>query len=677
MKRIFRNIAFALALPLLAVGCTTDYPEPDQGGLPQASELIPRIEIDQETNYVTLSVDNKGVVPMWIFGEEKVDGKPAKKYAYAQNGIKLRIREAGVHQVELKAYNVNGVSMGSKMVEFTMDNDYRDPFDPEPYMKALSNGSSQDWMWNSTVDGHFGCGSTGSDGLDWWSAKAGEKADWSLYDDRLTFTIDGEYTYDPVDGQVYVNKDSGYKPEYNLGDGNDYMAPIEKFTTTYTIENAWNDAGIEEIYLVLPANTNLSYIPNPTGYAEPRFRFIETSAGSIKKTMKLVIDTPTENGGGGIAWHYEFVPYKEIVEGAVTFDGVEFAGGMVETSLTQGGDIAVEGIELDKAWIDPDFFTLVDAKTLRFNAASGDYRVIWDGKWFKVLPLKNGETATYDNAGALWIIGDGGGKPDVNNLIGWVTENALPCARIDENTYRITLYMKAEGGSVKVFGQANWGVEWTKDKYGAVEDNGFFNIPDADGNIKTIEGSATPGYYTFTFVDNGGILDMSVVKAKVGDTTIYDPTAPENMWLSMTVNSMFYYYAPGWAQIADPELVQNGSNDYTVTLPEATSDQWQAQMAFKTTMSSSADKRYDFYLVMTSTEDHPGVTVKLVKEGDDETFYFADRHPLKAYEEFVYKVPDMAGIDMASINLFFDFGGNVAGTEINIKDILFQEHREE
>ena len=169
---------------------------------------------------------------------------------------------------------------------------------------------------------------------------------------------------------------------------------------------------------------------------------------------------------------------------------------------------------------------------------------------------------------------------------------------------------------------------------------------------------------------------MSVVKAKVGDTTIYDPTAPENMWLSMTVNSMFYYYAPGWAQIADPELVQNG-NDYTVTLPEATSDRWQAQMAFKTTMSSSADKRYDFYLVMTSTEDHPGVTVKLVKEGDDDTFYFGDRHPLKAYEEFVYKVPDMAGIDMASINLFLDFGGNVAGTEINIKDILFQEHREE
>ncbi len=839
MKRFLKYIACALALPLLAVGCTADYPEPDAAGLPQASELIPIIEIDQETNYVTFSVENKGVVPMWIFGEEKIDGKPAKKYAYAQNGVKLRIREAGVHQVELKAYNKNGVSIGSKMLEFTMDNTYRDPFDASPYIKALSNGSSQNWIWNSTVDGHFGCGPSGSDGKEWWAAKAGEKSDWSLYDDILTFTADGEYTYDPADGQVYVNKDSGFKPEFYLNDDNDYVAPIEKFTTTYTIENGWNGAGIEEIYLVLPANTNLSYIPNRTAYAEPRFRFIETAVGSIKKAMKLVMDTPTENGGGGIAWYYEFVPAAKVVtaeemlagtdangkvwimdaaapghlgcgpspeepagwwsanpndkadsgmydneltfypdgkyvfnpgpdgliyinwgctvigpnpgvepdlsiewqvqegtytfvndvitlpEGFVigyvpgdaiyqspvfrvteltetnmtlvaalegiswqykfvardikpasmTFDGVEFVSGMVETSLSKGADITVTGIDLNAAWIDPDYFTLKDANTLTFNAMSGDYRVVWDGTWFKVLPLKNGETATYDNAGALWIIGDGGGKPDAGHLIGWVTENALPCARIDDNTYRITLYMKAEGGSIKVFGQANWGVEWTKDKYGKVEDNGFFNIPESDGNIHTVDG-AEAGYYTFTFVDNGGVLDMSVNKAKFGDTTIYDPKAPQNMWLSMNIREMFYYYAPGWAQIANPELESNGNN-YTVTLPEATSDQWQAQMAFKTDMSSSSDKTYDFYLVISSTEDHPGVTIKLVKEGDDGVFYFADRHPLTAYDEFVYKMPNMAGIDMESINLFFDFGGCAAGTKVTIKDILFQEHREE
>ncbi len=60
----------------------------------------------------------------------------------------------------------------------------------------------------------------------------------------------------------------------------------------------------------------------------------------------------------------------------------------------------------------------------------------------------------------------------------------------------------------------------TGDYTARVEDNGFFNIPDADGNIKTIEGfRATPGHFALYFVDNGGILDMSVVKAKVGDDT--------------------------------------------------------------------------------------------------------------------------------------------------------------
>ena len=99
------------------------------------------------------------------------------------------------------------------------------------------------------------------------------------------------------------------------------------------------------------------------------------------------------------------------------------------------------------------------------------------------------------------------------------------------------------------------------------------------------------------------------------DPTIYDPQSPANMWLSMNVLDMFWFYAPGWAQIDNPELKQDG-NSYTVVLPEATGEQWQAQMAFKTDMSSGAGKKYDFYCVLNSSSDHPGVTVKLVLEGD-------------------------------------------------------------
>ena len=830
MKRFFKYIAVAMAMSLLAIGCTTEILTPDQNKLPEASSLDVVIDVDQATNYVTFSVKNTALVPMWIFGEDKIDGKANKKYAYTGNGVSLRIREAGTHQVEVKAYNAHGISVGSKIVEYTLDNTYRDPFDPTPYMKAIAG----EWQWNSEVAGHFGCGEPGTDGTNWWSCGANEKADWSLYDDRMTFTADGVYTYNPGDGQVYVNKDSGFKNEYNTNDGNDYLAPIDEYTTSYTIENSWNDAGIEEIYLVLPEGSNLSYIPNPEALTSPRWRFLETKTSAIKKKMSLVIDN------GGIAWKYEFIPAVKVAtpeellagtsaegkvwvldtesrghlgcgesvenpagwwaaganekagtglyddeitfypdgkytyssgadgkmyinwgvtaigpnpgaepdidiewpftESTYAFDGetitlaantpmvyvpsdhvwanpVFHVTAISETSLTvvadnpgcywqmifkardiqgpagptlngtelpaeisvsQGDLIEVGNLNLDEIWVDPDFFE-VSGNALKFKAVAGDYHFSYDknAKWIKVVPMYNGAKATYENGKALWIIGDGGGKPTTDYLIGWNTGEApLPCAQIGENTYQITLAMKAEGGSVKVFGQADWGLEWTKDKYGTVTDNGFFHVPGDDGNIHTIEGTE-PGYYTFTFVDNDGILDMTVDKVK---ETVFDAAdATHNMWLNKNLLSMSYYYAPGWAQIADPAVEEDG-NSYVISLPEATTDQWQAQVAFHTDMTSSAAKTYDFQCVLTSNQDHPGVTIKLVLSGggdNDNIFYFADRHPLKADEEYVYRMADMPGIDMDKISLFFDFGGNAAGTEVNVRDVLFQEHRAE
>lgn len=838
MKRFWKNIAILAAFSLLAAGCTTDYPELNEKGLPQASALDVSIAVDQTTNYVTFTLRNKGVVPMWIFGDEKVDGNANKKYAYTQNGVMLRFRDAGVHSVEVKGYNANGISIGSKIIEFELENTYHDPFDPEPYFKALSNGTEQNWIWNSTVDNHFGCGDPAkaetAHGLDIWAAKANEKADCGLYDDVLNFASDGTYTYDPgAGGTVYVNKDSGYKSDLNPNDGNDYQVPIESYTAKYWFEQSWSDAGIEQIDLCFDKGANVSYIPFQEALDTPKYRLVESAAAKLKKELSMYI------ANSAIAWHYDFVPtgkiltdeemlagataegkvwvmdaaaeghlacgpghddpagwwsakafekaesgmyddeltfcpdgkyifspgpdgkiyinygctvigptttgkddltidwhtqeaaytfangvitlsaetvigyvpgdsayenpvftvkelsetnmtlivdlegvswqYKfrarDIEQAKVTFNGVEFTNGMVETLLSQGDNIAVEGIDFESIWVDPDFFTAVDASTLKFNAVDGEYRVLYNEKWLKVLPLKNGELATYENNKSLWIIGDGGGKPTVDNLIGWNTDNALPMAQISANTYRITLAMKCEGGSIKIFGQAGWGKEWAKSDYGKIEGNGLFEVSgesDSDGNIKTA--GATLGYYTFTVVDNDGTLDLTITKAKFGDTTIYDPTSTANLWLAANP-TMEYYYAPDWKQVADPVMNQNG-NDYTFTLPEATTDQWQAQVKFHTSLSSNAAKTYDFYLVMTSSKDHPSVTIKLGKDGDDGTFYFADTKALAADEEFVYKMPNMAGIEMPKVMLVLDFGGNAAGTVINVRDIIFQEHRE-
>lgn len=834
MKRFFKYIAVALAMSLLAIGCTPEIIAPDQDKLPSTDDFDVTISVDQATNYVTFTMNNTGMVPMWIFGDVKIDKDVNKKYAYTTNGISLRFRDAGEHFVEVKAYNANGISMGSKIYSFSIENTYRDPFDPSPYVKAITG----EWMWNNEVAGHFGCGPDLAGPAGWWAAGPNEKADWSLYNDRMTFTADGKYQFNPGDdGKVYVN--AGFSALGASPDGADFLVDIPAYETTYSFENNWNEAGIEEIWLVLPSQKNLSYIPNQTIYDDPRFLVMDSKPSSMRKELKLAAAL-APNGDGTISWYYNFIPAvhvaspEELLAGTsaegkvwvmdsaskghlgcgesaanaagwwsagpeekagtglyddeITFypggkyvyssgaDGLmyinwgvtaigpnpgvepdidiewpltestyEFDGetitlaantpmvyvpsdyvwenpvfhvtALTETSMTvvaenpgcywqmifkardikgpagptlndvelpaeisvsQGEVLALGNINVDDIWVDPDFFE-ANGNMLTFKAVDGDYKFTYDAgaKWIKVVPMYNGEKATYDNGKALWIIGDGGGKPTTDQLIGWNTGDApLPCAQISENTYQITLAMKAEGGSVKVFGQADWGREWTKDKYGTVTDNGFFHIPGDDGNIHTITGTQA-GYYTFTFVDNGGILDMTVDKVR---QTVWDPAdATWNKWLNKNLLSMSYYYAPGWSQIADPGFADNGDN-YVITLPEATADQWQAQVAFHTDMTSSAAKTYDFQVVLNSTLDHPGVTIKLVLSGggdNDNIYYFADRHPLTAYEDYVYRMENMPGIDMDKISLFFDFGGNAAGTEVTVSNVLFQEHRAE
>ena len=156
------------------------------------------------------------------------------------------------------------------------------------------------------------------------------------------------------------------------------------------------------------------------------------------------------------------------------------------------------------------------------------------------------------------------------------------------------------------------------------------------------------------------------------DVPEFDPEAATNMWNDSAIEGYEYYYAPDWVQIDAPEVEQDGRT-YTVTLPQATTLQWQAQMKIFTNLSTSADKTYDFYCVLNSSNDHPGTTIKLTKTGDDNSFYFADRHVLTAYEDYVYQVVGMAGIDMEKMTLVFDFGGCAAGTEITISDIIIRE----
>ena len=173
---------------------------------------------------------------------------------------------------------------------------------------------------------------------------------------------------------------------------------------------------------------------------------------------------------------------------------------------------------------------------------------------------------------------------------------------------------------------------------------------------------------------DGSIAWRFILTSEEGEKefTGFDANSNFNLWKDITP-TMEFWYAPGWSQITDPGFKDDG-NDYTITLPEATTDQWQAQVKFHTDLTTNAATNYDFSAVLNSDKDLTGATVKLVLDGDDGVFYFTDRIDLKANEDYIFWKSDMPGIDMHKVMLVLDFGGCQAGTTVNVSNIVLKDH---
>ena len=134
------------------------------------------------------------------------------------------------------------------------------------------------------------------------------------------------------------------------------------------------------------------------------------------------------------------------------------------------------------------------------------------------------------------------------------------------------------------------------------------------------------------------------------------------------------YYAPGWTQIADP-VCSYSKGCYTLKLPEATTERWQAQVPFTNLgISTSADKHYDFSVILTSNLGHGGVKVKLCQTDDDDAILMDKDIKLEAGEPKCLFGSDLDGVDISNLKIVFDFGGNKAGDEIMIESLVLKDH---
>lgn len=638
MKTTLKYIALSMSAALMAA-CSPDYITPDQAKLPQAADFDVQVEVNQETNYVTFNMNNNGIVPVWIVGAtdpidnangSKVTGK---NYAYTGNGLLLRFRDEGKHTVEVKAYNAHGISVGSQMVEFTLNNTYRDPFDPAPYIKALSDGSTKTWEWNHTVAGHFGCGPLGGTGTEWWSAGAEEKKDWSLYDDKITFGADGSYVYDPCDGQLYVNANSGVKSEYATGE--DYLVPWEKTTATYSVESSWNDAGVEEIYITLPKGTPMSYVADQTELDDPRYLVLESKPADMKKCLKLVANLKTSGNPDGIAWHYEFVK-----EGS--------AGGDVTDPLYG---------KTSKTWVlDSDANGHIGCGPDQSNPAG----------WWAAGPNEKAGFGLYDDEITFYADGKYVFNPGADGKI-YINKDVTAIG----------------SGTTQ---SEDYDIDWTVQESTYTLNGDVLTFPKGVviGYVANNESVTNPTYVItentedkLVIVANfSGISWQYIYKPK---PDVFDVDGPGNFWKSASV-SMTYWYSPSdWSGGLNPETETLENNGLKVVIPEGIGgNEWQGQTVFHTDIPMSASKTYDFCVTVEADQDIPAMTFKLAWEGNDNdhaAFYVND-FAVEAGEPATFKMESvLPDVDYDKVVLFIDLGRCTAGTTVTLTKICLQEHK--
>ena len=236
IKFYFKTVFIALAT--LLVGCEEENYE--FGDLITPTNLVVNAEI-VGASAENPNGDGSGVVNFTATaddvitykyiheGSEKMAPAGTESYSFGKTGLHK-------YAVTVIAIGVGGVG-SSTTVEVEVLATYSPPAD---LLEMLTGGSSRTWRLKAEAAGHFGVGPADSEDPVWWSADPFAKDGLGAYDDRMTFNIDGSFTY-VTNGDMYgkadpmaedLDGDQGLEPN---GDAEYENYPYGDFTDTWSL----------------------------------------------------------------------------------------------------------------------------------------------------------------------------------------------------------------------------------------------------------------------------------------------------------------------------------------------------------------------------------------------------------------------------------------------------------
>ena len=645
MKNLFKYSIGALFAGLAMTACSPDeFSGADPNGIPSVSGVDFNISVDQETNQMIATyTPQPGTYPVWILN--------GTTYSTLQE-VGYNNPEAGTYTIDMKIGNRNGFSQGTISKTFTFNETKVD------YSADFRRITGKEWRIANKEVAHMGCGPAGTAGTEWWSAQPNDKKDFGVYDDRITFTADnrkgGTYTYNAgADGMTYVNWGTSFNP---TGAEPDVDVALGNQTSTWSFEvYDWEDADgnvTKQTYIQLGKNTLFPYISSNAQYENPKFR-IETLTAT---KMVLVYDAPDRS----ISWRF-------ILTSAADERLVEEQGFDANSDFNLWKGVTPDATFYFAPNWSPDRTAEMQAT---YNDKGNDYTITvpdaafdrWQAQMHLHTTGVETSAANHYDFSCIFVA-----DADIDGVTVKVTNEADNEAIIDVDNISL------KAGKEYVF--------WKSDVEG--KDLSPVKIVFDFGHAS---GATTINVSNIVLKDHANNDGTIVSEGGEGGgedkpTMDWNYESGANLWKAVDDGTLFdafgYWFADdSWTALGtQPEATHNGDT-YEITIPEGMGgSQWQGQFHIDTKLTASAAKAYNFYFVMETDNDCPGVTVKLTDAGDS-NFFCEGRHDVKADEPFIFKLEGATlkeGKDAEAIRLFFDFGGSPAGTHVKISKIYFEE----
>ena len=616
----------------------------DPNGIPEVNGVDFNISVDQETNQMIATyTPQPGTYPVWILN--------GNTYSTLQE-VGYNNPEAGTYTIDMKIGNRNGFSQGTVSKTFTFNETKID------YSADFRRITGKEWRIANKEVAHMGCGPAGTAGTEWWSAQPNDKKDFGVYDDRITFTADtrkgGTYTYDAgADGMTYVNWGTSFNP---TGAEPDVDVALGNQTSTWSFEvYDWEDAEgnvTKQTYIQLGENTLFPYISSNAQYENPKFR-IETLTAT---KMVLVYDAPDRS----IAWRF-------ILTSAADERLVEEQGFDANSDFNLWKGVTPEATFYFAPNWSPDRTAEMQAT---YNDKGNDYTVTvpdaafdrWQAQMHLHTTGVETSAANHYDFSCIFVA-----DADIDGVTVKVTNEADNEAIIDVDNISL------KAGKEYVF--------WKSDVEG--KDLSPVKIVFDFGHATGATNISISNIVLKDHANNDGTIVSEGGEGGGEDkpTMDWNYESGANLWKAVDDGTLFdafgYWFADdGWGELPNQPVATHDGDTYEITLPEGMGgSQWQGQYHIDTKLTASASKAYNFYFVMETDQDCPGVTVKLTDAGDS-NFFCEGRHDVKADEPFIFKLEGATlkeGKDAEAIRLFFDFGGSPAGTHVKISKIYFEE----